>query len=93
MVILYYATMAGIVWLFHRKKVKFLRFILGDGMTRFCKKYWQKMIAVTSMIVILFCAFGVIPHDLKIYFVDVGQRRLLCHKKPNGQKYYNRWRK
>ncbi len=30
--------------------------------------------AVTTMTVILLSVFRVIPRDLKIYFVDVGQR-------------------
>lgn len=34
MLILYYTMTAGIIFLFQRKKIKFLRFILGNGTTR-----------------------------------------------------------
>ncbi len=72
--ILYYVAIAGIVYFFSKKKIRFLKFILSDGVTQFCKKYWQRIMAVTSMMVILFCVIRAVSSDLRIYFVDVGQR-------------------
>ena len=76
MVILYYALLAGIVYFFSKYKFKFLRFILGDGTSRFFRKYWQKIIAGAVAVCLCVFVIGLIPRNLKIYFVDVGQRRL-----------------
>lgn len=87
MLVLYYIVIAGIVYLFHTKKIKFLRFILSNGITQFCKKYRKKLIIAGISTILLFNIIQCVPRDLKIYFVDVGQRRLLCDKKSDGKKY------
>lgn len=86
--ILYYIVIAGIVYLFQIRKIQFLRFILGNGIQKFGKKYYRKIILSMAMIIFLVNITGKIPRDLRIYFVDVGQRRLLCYKKSKRKKYY-----
>lgn len=84
MVILYYIFLSSIIFLFHKKKISFLKFILGDGIKVFFKKYWKKLITSFVIIAVICNILKIIPKKLKIYFVDVGQRRLLCYKKPYG---------
>ena len=48
----------------------------------------RKIIASVLLIVICFNCVKVIPHNLQIYMVDVGQRRLLCFKESIREKYY-----
>ena len=86
-VLAYYAVIAMIVLLFQRKKIQFLRFILGNGTSRFIKKHWQKLVASVTISVILLEMIQIVPRNLHIYFVDVGQRRLLCDSKSDWKKY------
>lgn len=88
MVILYYVAISAVIFLFHQKKFPFLRFILSNRMSQMLKKYWKKLIALVIVVVMLLKMVSLIPQNLKIYFVDVGQRRLLCYKKSVGKKYY-----
>lgn len=74
MVFLYYIFIAEIVYLFHTKKIKFLRFTLGNGEKEFLKKYTKQLIELVIVIIVLFNIIARIPRDLRIYFVDVGQR-------------------
>lgn len=74
MVILYYIFLSSIIFLFHKKKISFLKFILGDGIKDFSKKYWKKLITLFAIITVIFNTIKIIPNNLKIYFVDVGQR-------------------
>ena len=74
MLILYYIAIAGIVYLFQTRKMRFLRFLLGDGIQNFCKKYYKKMLLSIVTVVILANIIGKIPRNLRVYFVDVGQR-------------------
>lgn len=87
MVILYYALLVGIVYFFSKYKFKVLRFILGDGISRFSKKYWKKTVAGFVMVSLLINLVALIPQNLKIYFVDVGQRRLYSNKEYDWEKY------
>lgn len=89
MLVLYYLIIAGIIYLFHTKKIKFLKFILGNGLKKILQKYAKNLIALVIVIIVLLNIISLIPRDLRIYFVDVGQRRLYCDKKSNGKKYYN----
>ena len=91
MLILYYFVIVSIIVLFYKKKIKFLKFILGDGISDFFKNNCKKLIAVISLFLIVFNIYKIIPKNLKIYFVDVGQRRLLCYTKSDVPKYYYRW--
>lgn len=88
MIVLYYIGLISIIILFNKKKVRFLKFLLGDGIKDFLKKYWKKLITCFAIIAVIFNIIKIVPQNLKIYFVDVGQRRLLCYKKPYGKKYY-----
>lgn len=88
-VILYYVVITGFVYLFQQKKITFLRFILGNGMSNFLKKHWKKVVASVGIIALLMQSMAFIPHDLKIYFVDVGQRRLRSYQKSHGKKYHH----
>lgn len=93
MVILYYVIIAGIIYLFYKNKIRFLRFILSHQISQMLKKYRKKIMAFLVVSVLLFKMFALIPRDLKVYFVDVGQRRLYGYSKFNGKKYCDRWRK
>lgn len=73
MLILYYIVIAIIVYLFNMKKIKFLRFVLGNGAKEFVKKNLEKIASVGIIIIVLFNVVKLVPHDLRIYFVDVGQ--------------------
>lgn len=74
MIILYYLAIVGIVYLFHKKKTRFLRFILSNEMRNIFQKQGKKIIASGILVVLVFNVIRIIPQDLKIYFVDVGQR-------------------
>ncbi len=74
MIILYYVVVTSLVWLFSKKKIRFLRFILSNEIAEISQKYWRKILACITLILILFGTLKSIPQDLKIYFVDVGQR-------------------
>lgn len=74
MLVLYYVVIAGIVFLFNLRKIKFLRFALGDGIKRFFIKYYRKIIVVAVATAMLLNLVRLIPQNLRIYFVDVGQR-------------------
>ena len=87
MVILYYVIIVGIVYFFNKQKFKVLRFVLGDGTSNWLKKYWKKIIAGAATLCLIVNLIALIPRNLKIYFVDVGQRRLYSNSKSNGKKY------
>jgi len=89
MLIVFYIVIAGIVYLFNTQKIKVLKFILGDGIKHFFYKYWKKVIVLVIVIIVLLNFCSLIPRDLKIYFVDVAQRRLYSYKKSAGKKYNN----
>lgn len=74
MLILYYCTIISIIIMFNKKKIRFLKFVLGCGIKDFFKKYWKKSIILLAIIVVVFSIIKIIPKNLKIYFVDVGQR-------------------
>lgn len=88
MLIVYYVLITSVIYLFFMKKIKFIKFILGDGIKMFFVKYWKNLISIMIVITMVLNIIKIIPKNLKIYFVDVGQRRLLYYKKSNGQKYY-----
>lgn len=88
MVILYYVAISAVIFLFHQKKFQFLRIILSNRTSQALKKHWKKLIALAIVVVMLLKIVSLIPCDLKIYFVDVGQRRLLCHQKSDGKEYH-----
>lgn len=90
-VILYYVIIVGIIFLFQTKKIRFLRFILGDGFKNFFKKQGKKLIASGTIFVLCFQLIKLVPKDLKIYFVDVDQRRLYGNSNTTWKKYYYRW--
>lgn len=73
MMFFYYVVISGIIFLFHTKKYKFLRFILGNGMTSFFKKYQTKIISSILILILTINIIKVVPQSLKIHFVDVGQ--------------------
>lgn len=85
MLIVYYVAIAGLVCLFNRRKIRFLRFILGDGWSRFCKENGRKMLAFSMTGIILFSVARTIPGDLRIYFVDVGSGDCCVIKSPMGK--------
>ena len=74
MLILYYGVIAGIIYLFQTRKIRFLRFFLGKGISEFCRKNAKKILALAVMIILSINVIGRIPRNLRIYFVDVGQR-------------------
>lgn len=74
MLILYYFVIVGMVILFQKKKMRFLRFILSDEMQRSFQKHWKKIVTLAILSVLLLNGIKMIPRDLKVYFVDVGQR-------------------
>ena len=74
MIILYYIFISSIIVIFHKKKIKLLKLILGDGIKVFFKKYWKKLITSFVIIAVICNILKIIPKNLKIYFVDVGQR-------------------
>lgn len=74
MIILYYILIIGIVILFQKKKFQILRFILGSGITDFLKQKWKKVVSIILAIIFICNVISIIPQNLKIYFVDVGQR-------------------
>lgn len=49
------------------------------------RKNKRKIIAIITMVVLVFCAVKVIPKDLKIYFVDVGQGDCTLIVTPGGK--------
>lgn len=81
MLLLYYAVVSGFVFLFNKRKIRVLRFLLGNQMSQIVRKYKKKMIAFCLILVMIFYLVRWLPQDLRIYFVDVGQRRLLCYQK------------
>lgn len=89
MLIVFYIAVAGIVYLFNKKKIKVLKFLLGDGVKRFCSRYCKKIITFSMVILVLFNLDCLVPRDLKIYFVDVAQRRLHSYKKSQRKKCNN----
>lgn len=88
-VILYYVMIVGIVYLFQKKKFQCLRFILGNGYQKIFQKYWKKGAVVLTILMLCFQMINFIPKNLKIYLVDVGQRRLCCHSNDFWQKCYH----
>ena len=81
MIVFYYAIIAVIIYLFNLKKISLLKFILGNGMSRFFRKNYKKIISLLVLICLIFQVINLVPKDLKIYFVDVAQRRLYSYKK------------
>jgi len=79
-IILYYVVISLIIYLFQVKKFQFLRFILGNGTSKFIKKSYKQIVIFSSSVILIFNFISLIPQDLKIYFVDVGQRRLCSNK-------------
>ncbi len=92
-IILYYIGIIGLIYLFQTRKIKFLKFILGSGYKDFCQKYWKKILACSSVIILCFQLISLIPKNLRIYFVDVGQRRLCGYSNAKRKKCDDRWRK
>ena len=88
MLIVYYAVIAFIIYLFQTKKIKFLRTILSDEVRKWAKTNRKRIIATGILVALVFNFVKIIPHDLKIYMVDVGQRRLLCFEESDWKKYY-----
>lgn len=88
MVIVYYIVISVIVYLFNINKIKFLKFILGNGISEVFSKNARKIVSSIIIIVFIFGVTNFVSRDLRIYFVDVGQRRLYCYQKSNGKKYY-----
>ena len=88
MLIIYYLILASILYLFQTKKIRVLRFILSDEIKRLIQKNYQKIISSIILLILIFNFQKLIPRDLKIYMVDVGQRRLHSFKKSNWKKYY-----
>ena len=86
--IVYYAMISFIVYLFQTKKIKFLRTILSDSIRKWTKNNRKRIVATVISIVLIFNFLKIIPRDLKIYMVDVGQRRLLRIEESNWKKYY-----
>lgn len=73
MLILYYVVISAMVYFFHIKKFKFLRFILGKGTTSFVKKYYIKIVSSLLILILTINIIKIVPKSLKIHFVDVGQ--------------------
>lgn len=88
-IILYYLVIAGIVYLFQKRKFQCLRFILGDGYQKFFRKYGKQCVIGASIFVMCFQLIRLIPKNLKIYFVDVDQRRLHSHSNHFWEKYHH----
>lgn len=78
-VILYYIIVVMIVVLFNLKKMKVLKFLLGKKSKIFIKQNSKRILAILTIIILFINIIKIIPQKLKIYFVDVGQRRLLCY--------------
>ena len=79
MLLMYYSVVFGIILLFQKKKIRFLKFILGDGVSSFCKKSWRRIVSAMLVCILIISVIQIVPNNLRIYFVDVGQRRLLCN--------------
>ena len=88
-IILYYLVVAGIVYLFQKRKFQCLRFILGNGYKKLFRKYWKKCVIGASIFVLCFQLINVVPKNLRIYLVDVGQRRLHSYSDDFWQKYHH----
>ena len=73
-IILYYIVLTALIYLFQTRKIKFLKFILGNGYKNFCRIYWKKILIYSSVIILCFQLISLFPKNLRIYFVDVGQR-------------------
>lgn len=72
--VLYYGLVAvGVCW-FQKKKFRILRFTLGKGFRESFQKHGKKWVAGLGIVLLCFQIFRFVPQDLKIYFVDVGQR-------------------
>ncbi len=91
-ILLYYAGIVGLIYLFQTRKIKFLKFILGTGYKDFGKKYWKKVLICSSVIIFGFQFISLLPRNLRIYFVDVGQRRLRSYSNFPRKKFNHRWR-
>jgi len=87
--IFYYVVVASIIYLFQTKKIKFLRLILSDQIRKIIKNNSKKIILLMTSIILMLNLVKIFPHDLKIYMVDVGQRRLYSFAKSDWKKYYN----
>ncbi len=88
MLILYYVGIVGLIYFFQKKKFRILRFILGNETSKMFKKNWKKILAGILIVAMSSSVVAKIPHDLEIYFVDVGQRRLYSDKKSTREKYH-----
>lgn len=73
-IILYYVGLIALIYLFQTRKIKFLKFILGTSCKNFCQIYWKKIFVCSSVIILCFQLISLLPKNLRIYFVDVGQR-------------------
>ncbi len=73
-IILYYIVLTALIYLFQKRKMKFLKFILGNDYKNFCRIYWKKILIYNSVIILCFQLISLFPKNLRIYFVDVGQR-------------------
>ena len=71
---MYYIAITSIIFLFYNRKIKFLKFILGNGISQFFKKNSKKLIAIISVCIVILNIYKITPKNLRIYFVDVGQR-------------------
>ena len=53
----------------------------------------KKVISFILIICIVFSLVSILPNELKIYFIDVGQRRQYLNYNAITKKYFNRWRR
>lgn len=75
-IVLYYVVIVGMLCLFQRRKFQCLRFALGNGFRKFFVKNGKKAVIAMTVFLTCFQLIRFIPKNLRIYFVDVDQRRL-----------------
>lgn len=51
----------------------------------------QKIIALFLIVILILSFIKIIPKNLRIYFIDVGQRRWFINNYTTRKKYFNRW--
>lgn len=73
-VILYYIIIIFIIYLFKNKKIKFLKLILSNKIRDIIQNNYKKIISSIIVLALIFNIVSIIPHNLKIYMVDIGQR-------------------